>query len=333
MAPLLHLTVQILSYIPFYSHEPSKKTLPKANSPAVQGQYRPNLSAISWGKGRQDIFGTSSDGNLTHKWYDGSQWQPAGPAMESLGPLQGNPPTAVSWGDGRIDICTVGNKGDLLHTYYDSHGDNAWLPSYDSFETLSSSESGLRTDYPVTATSWDVGRLDIFTLGQTGDVMLKYFDGSNWGPENGQLENLGGNCDSFPVAVSWGPNRNDIFCTSQSTCISHKYWDGSQWSNWEELTDASENTTSFTNAPTVISWGTNRLDVFAINQDSELWHKLWDGSQWLDWEILGNNLVGSVAANSWSQGRIDIIAQGTDGSYVSPFFHEYDKLHGSVLIR
>ena len=40
-------------------------------------------------------------------------------------------------------------------------------------------------------------------------------------------------------------------------------------------------------AGSVVSWGSNRLDVFVMGTDSALHHKYWDGSSWHDFESLG----------------------------------------------
>ena len=41
----------------------------------------------------------------------------------------------------------------------------------------------------------------------------------------------------------------------------------------------------------VVSWGANRLDIFGLGTDNQMYHKAWDGSAWRpspkDWEPLG----------------------------------------------
>ena len=69
----------------------------------------------------------------------------------------------------------------------------------------------------------------------------------------------------------------------------HKAWDGSSWqpslTGWEKLGGQ-----IFGN-PAAVSWGPNRLDVFAGGDDKALYHKAWDGSSWqpslTGWESLG----------------------------------------------
>jgi hypothetical protein len=43
----------------------------------------------------------------------------------------------------------------------------------------------------------------------------------------------------------------------------------------------------FISSPDAASWASNRIDVFAVGEDSALWHRFWDGSDWSEWESLG----------------------------------------------
>jgi hypothetical protein len=63
-----------------------------------------------------------------------------------------------------------------------------------------------------------------------------------------------------------------------------------------------------------ISWGPDRIDVFAVFKDKALWHRWWDGQIWNEWENLGGDYVGEPAAVSSVPGRIDVFATGTDGA-------------------
>jgi hypothetical protein len=78
----------------------------------------------------------------------------------------------------------------------------------------------------------------------------------------------------------------------------HKAWDGEQWlpshEDWDSLGGA------FAGPPAVTAWAPNRLDIVGVGNvpntisivgTFDLFHKAWDGSQWLpsvsDWERLG----------------------------------------------
>jgi hypothetical protein len=55
-----------------------------------------------------------------------------------------------------------------------------------------------------------------------------------------------------------------------------------------------------------VSWGADRVDVFAIFKDRALWHRWWDGQVWNDWESLGGQYTGEPAVASWGPDRIDV---------------------------
>ena len=73
-----------------------------------------------------------------------------------------------------------------------------------------------------------------------------------------------------------------------------------------------------TSAPTVVSWGPNRLDVFAQGTDDALWHRWWDGTRWGGWESLGGSIVGQPEAVCWGPNRIDVFALGPGGRHAAP---------------
>ncbi|UKJ06413.1 hypothetical protein [Solitalea lacus] len=82
----------------------------------------------------------------------------------------------------------------------------------------------------------------------------------------------------------------------------HKWWDGA-WHGWESLGGI------ITTAPTVCSWASGRLDIFARGTNNSLFHKWWDGS-WHNWEDLNAQVFGNPGAVSWGPNRIDIFFPG-----------------------
>jgi Repeat of unknown function (DUF346) len=69
-------------------------------------------------------------------------------------------------------------------------------------------------------------------------------------------------------------------------------------------------------------WGANRLDIFGLGTDNQMYHKAWDGNAWLPsptgWEPLGGNFSGGYqslpVAVSWGPNRLDIFCVGSNGS-------------------
>ena len=50
--------------------------------------------------------------------------------------------------------------------------------------------------------------------------------------------------------------------------------------------------------------------------DNALYHKYWNGSQWIDWENLGGVLTLAPAAVSWGPNRIDVFARGQNQNLI-----------------
>ncbi|KAL8774322.1 MAG: hypothetical protein Q9209_001073 [Squamulea sp. 1 TL-2023] len=89
-----------------------------------------------------------------------------------------------------------------------------------------------------------------------------------------------------------------------------------------------------------ISWGENRLDIFALVENN-LTHKYWDGYQWApsgtELETLGNGLATPPVAVTWGVDRLDIFGlddhdvikhQYWDGTAWQPKVDEFENLGG-----
>src|SRR5450759_1244729 len=67
-----------------------------------------------------------------------------------------------------------------------------------------------------------------------------------------------------------------------------------------------------TSDPTAVSWGPNRLDVFARGSDNAMWHKFYDGSRWSGWASLGGSLTSAPDASSCAAGHLDVFTTGAN---------------------
>jgi hypothetical protein len=60
-----------------------------------------------------------------------------------------------------------------------------------------------------------------------------------------------------------------------------------------------------------VSWGDERIDVFARASDSALWHRWFvQGKGWSGWENLGGVLNTGPDVSTWAEGRLDILVLG-----------------------
>jgi hypothetical protein len=125
--------------------------------------------------------------------------------------------------------------------------------------------------------AWGGYQLDVYAVGGTDQVWRKYWVDGSWGPGWAALGPSMFN--GAPAAVSWGANRMDIFAVGPLGVMYHKAWAGN-WVppalNWEPLGAAPcEGGFNNDSAPAAVSWGANRLDVFAVGADSQMYHKCW----------------------------------------------------------
>ena len=59
--------------------------------------------------------------------------------------------------------------------------------------------------------------------------------------------------------------------------------------------------------------------MFVRGTDNALYHKYWNGPQWIDWENLGGVLTSAPAVASWANNRLDVFVKGTDNA----LYHKY----------
>ena len=132
---------------------------------------------------------------------------------------------------------------------------------------------------PVVVSRRGSDDLDVFCLsGQTPNQVLlhrSYTDAQGWA----ELEQLPDSQGSGPpAAVSWGPGRIDVFAASQAanpnSPVTH-WWTDPVNANPGWHTDSSLQGT-VAGVPSVVSWGSERLDVFANNASDELQHWFFD---------------------------------------------------------
>ena len=276
MAPLFKILVQWLPSLPSKLESPNhgeSYIIGSITDKATQQQRPIGLSTAGHGKSR--TMDTTSTSQLS----------------------------TVSSAENRVDVFGLtGNN--VTHKFWDG---TTWLPGNFELETLG---NGLATA-PV-ATTWGVDRLDVFGLDEHNVIKHQYWDGIAWRPNVAEFENLGGACDpnSIIAANTWGQGRLDVFCRGPDTGeLLHQYYDGSQWQPSSGSLESLGG--SPVTDPSVVSWGENRLDIFALDVNDQVVHLYWDGSQWSEWEAFETDLkfcCHPVAVTSWGENRLDIFA-------------------------
>lgn len=295
-------------------------------------QSSPNAS-VSWGPGRLDEFIVGENTQLYHYWLDPT------PHLESWGGywaqsdgLNATRPAAVSWGAPRLDVFLVGQNGQLYH-YWQNGGNVYYL------EALPGTGSLFSSDAHVAATTWGQGRLDVFAVGTNGDLYHYWQSGgSTW-----YSADLGGKYveQAAPAAVSWGSGRLDVFIVGSSGMM--HYWQQASWlqpnpafSQQTILADHLWDGGANTPAPSVVSWGTGRIDLFGytINssaQTTQLYHAWSQGGVTFSDEPLPLTLPfgaqTNVKAVTWGIWRLDVFSIGTPGypTDSAPLYHLWQQ--------
>ncbi|MGD0568272.1 MAG: hypothetical protein ABSA78_07685 [Candidatus Sulfotelmatobacter sp.] len=185
-------------------------------------------------------------------------------------------------------------------------------------------ENAVQLAAPPCVVSWGTNRLDFFVVGADGSLWHIWKDNSQWGsweylnqPSNSVTVTVA----SAPSVVSWGANRLDVFVLGTDGNLWHLGWNGSKWEKWQNLGAPATTQLALASAPSAVSWGANRLDIFALGADGDLWHLAWNGSSWASWQNLGapSPTVGIAAASSpcavsWGANQLGVFVRGTDSS-------------------
>jgi hypothetical protein len=215
---------------------------------------------------------------------------------------------AASGGSDRLHVFALGDDDRMLHK-----DGSRWLPSTTDWEPL----GGYFTSPPA-AVCRSPYQIDVFGLGTDSQMFHKERKGAQWLPSDGGWNPLGGAFNSPPAVVWCRINRLDVFALGGDNRMYHKTLDTPGWlpssAGWDLLGG------SFNSPPAAVSrstYGTDRLDIFGLGSDNRMFHKEWDGSQWLPpgeaWEALGGAFACQPAVASWDSTRMDIFCVRTDG--------------------
>jgi hypothetical protein len=270
-------------------------------------------AACSWGTGRLDVFVRGIEGALWHKWYGPLGWS----EWTNLGGFikPGTDPAAVAWGGNRVDVFVIGSNDSVWHKGWNG---SAWS-SWEDLGLSGGTPSGLGAcvqetdlvalfvghpngsvqlirnvtkDSSAPSTIENLGgnlqpgsspaviggqydSWDVFIRGTDDSLLHKkryqdvffYSDWSGW-------MNLAGDVTSSPAACQRGWER-EVFVRASNNCLYQRTYTTS-WSSWKGVSPE-----PVASSPAAASWGSNRIDLFVRGTDNTLWHKWWDGADWL----------------------------------------------------
>ena len=177
-------------------------------------------TAISWGKGRLDVFARGTDGAVWQRTYSSGAWG----TWRSRGGSATSAPAVASQGRGSLDLFVRNASGAISHRRYRDGSWGSWR-----------SIGGSATSSP-TAVSWGAGRLDVFVRGTDGRLnQRKWRASSGWS----RWTSTPGVLRSQPAVASPGSGYLDIVArNSDGTLRLRRRIPGEGYTSWRNL-DAS----------------------------------------------------------------------------------------------
>jgi hypothetical protein len=130
---------------------------------------------------------------------------------------------------------------------------------------------------------------------------------------------LGGGVGSDPAAISWEGNRRSVAVLGTAGNIDYRYNIDGTWVLQDMGRTGAPGTAPFAYAPTMVSFGGNRVAVFAVDTSGRAWVKHWDSTSWYPsltgWVDLGRGggLAGRIHVASWGLNGYSLFAVGVDG--------------------
>jgi hypothetical protein len=214
--------------------------------------------AVAWDTGRLDIFAQTATNTLGHWWWPGTN----GFAYEDLGGSVAGPPAAVAPAKGRLMVVWPQSNGARGARWYDGSWASWVLNGTYNVEApaiaasgsgtihimmrtnlgsvnaqtftapnvwSSAVSTGIVTDTPLSAASFNIGRVDVFgRFGINKALTHAFWNGSVWSVANDGVTGLA----AGPVVISNAPNRLDlVYYEDVSGVITYKHrrWNGTSW--------------------------------------------------------------------------------------------------------
>lgn len=283
-----------------------------------------------------DAFVVGNNHAVTHRHWDGTQW-----IDEPLGGSALSPPAVTSRDDGSIDIFIVDADHTIWHNelaggsstwsgfvsfgrtadnqLFQSHQPAAVSCSTDHMQVVAvAGDSGLQTKRWTSQGGWSPWqRVDsggLYTTGpaavcgrapNTIDMLMIGYDSSmyiltsdNAGVAWNPRTNLGGSWAYRPTVISVSQGVLDVFVVGLAQSAVTNYRFNGKWSNtvvWHDI---------LRKAPTAVSWGPGRLDLFVIGADYGVYQRTSPGDgTWSPTIDVNENYLGGLSVSKVGGGQ------------------------------
>jgi hypothetical protein len=181
--------------------------------------------------------------------------------------------TAASWAPYRIDVFAR-HGGALVHRYSMDHG-----ATFNAWESLGQPSSAVQVQGSPAAISCRARKLDVVVRGSDGHLWQIGWDGISWSPwKQITFPNAPGLPTSFLACVgltTWWLDRLDLFVVDNAGGLLQliSFDAGQSWLSAARF--GPPPSTQISTGAAAVSWGPNRIDIFVIGEDGNLWHLWW----------------------------------------------------------
>ena len=112
-----------------------------------------------------------------------------------------------------------------------------------------------------------------------------------WENHQAEWNLMPGNWTGEPVAVETTTGSIEVFATDLNSRLHSTVLEDGEWSEWDEVPDAIANST-----PAIVI-SDNRLDLFVVGTDGDIWHNWRMDDSWQNWHSLELTRLGVTAAS------------------------------------
>jgi hypothetical protein len=239
---------------------------------------------VYFGNDEAWVFAIGIDGVLYGRYWNGSVWSshtdtplPSIINWYNLGGAFFSHPVAAMYA-GMITVIAIRNDGILASRYWDGVAwHNSWTNEVVPDVQFLGSPAAIVSNPP--GTSW----LNVAMTALDGHIYFIRKNGNYW---DAGVQDLGGNFDLSP-AIIWSQNRLNIMVIGKDGHLYNKWsYDGTTWSTgWQDLGG------TFRGVPSIEESLPDQIEIFVVGTDNAVYHKKWDGTQWIpsgtNWDNFG----------------------------------------------
>lgn len=203
------------------------------------------LSAVSLGPGNMNVFATGTDYQVYQNGWTGSGWT----GWVPLGGRTFSAPSAA-WDGHTLDLFVRGTDNQVYYKSWTAAG--GWTGGW--------AGTGYYTVDAPAAASLGYGNMNVYIRGGDNAVYQLGWTGSSW------IESPLGGATYSALAAAAVPGGLDVFARGTDNHVYYNTYNAAGWHGWTGIAG----NTPF--SPTAVSWGADRIDVFAAGTDYSLWH-------------------------------------------------------------